>query len=480
MINLIKNELTKIIHKPGLYILLAFSFAFIVLSAFVNNVEIESIGVMQSYYEGLEDEIELYDLSDPEELHYYISDKSSIEIYELYKDYSISSPEYYFVDNDIAYNIRCMNEAKYRDKDDEKYNLCKSDYDKQVSLLRNFDWKQKIENEIKVNKESIISLEASKTGNTIDDKTIDEQIAYINEEIRVGNYRLEHDIAPTYKEVSSSLDSYLNYFTEYQTLDLDESNYTNKGALENKRDVESSYQKMKYQLEHDMLKEEKKDFTADSLVWIFMDVDIFLVIAAIMIVGTIISEEFNKGTIKQLLLKPFTRTTVLTSKIIASLLAFLGFIVVYSLITLLVNVVVSGGGSSLLDPILVYDFSKSAVVEYNVFVYMLLHFLAVLPEYLIIMLVVLLMGIITTNTAGSIITGFILYTVSGLLYEFLYIDSLVFLPMIHWNFIPYLFGGLHWFENATLGLSLFIVAITMIILIIVSYVVFKNKDIKNQ
>ena len=117
MINLIKNELFKIIHKPGLYILLAFALSSIVLNCFINSYEDNvSVGIMY-YYEEMEEQLKNYDLSDPAELSYYISDKTIVDAYKLYKDYSYDSPEYYFVDNDITINIQCMNESMFRDKD---------------------------------------------------------------------------------------------------------------------------------------------------------------------------------------------------------------------------------------------------------------------------------------------------------------------------------------------------------------------------
>lgn len=480
MINLIKNELFKIIHKPGLYILLAFSLSSIVLNCFIASYDdYGSVGMIY-YYEGLEENLKDYDLSDAAELNYYIGDKTIVEAYKLYKDYAYDSPEYYFVENDVTANIQCMNEALYRDKDEYKYNECKAVYDKQVLLLNNFDWKNVINERIKENDNLIDEYKAAKNGDTLNDSELDNQINYLEEENKIYEYRIENNVPLSYSTVSNELDNYLNSYQEFQTLELDESKYKNRGDLERKREIESTYFTTKYMLEHDMLLKEENDYMASNFVYIFITLDIFLLIAAIMIAGSIVSDEFSKGTIKQLLLKPFTRNDILTSKIVASVVAFFGFTVVYTLLNVLVSSIFFQGFSSFLDPIIVYDFSKSAVVEYGVFEYSMLHFVSLLPAYFILMLFTLFIGILTTNTTGAIVSGFVLFGLSSLIFDLTLTESMIFLPFIHWDFTSYLFGGLHWFKYTTFGISVFIVTIYIVVLLVLSYILFNFKDIKNQ
>ena len=480
MINLIKNELFKIIHKPGLYILLAFALSSIVLNCFINSYEDNvSVGIMY-YYEEMEEQLKNYDLSDPAELSYYISDKTIVDAYKLYKDYSYDSPEYYFVDNDITINIQCMNEAMYRDKDENRYNKCKTLYDKQVQMLNDFDWKIAINERIEQNNYLINDYSSSKNGDFLNDNELDNQINYLKEENKIYEYRLEKNIPLSYSYVSSQLDEYLISYQEYQTLELDESKYRSRGELEHKRDVESSYFTTKYMLEKDMLIDDEENYTAENFVYIFLSLDIFLVIAAVMISGSIVSDEFAKGTIKQLLLKPFTRNDILTSKIIASILAFFGFTVIYSFLNVLVSSIFFQGFSSFLDPIIVYDFTKSAVVEYGVFEFSMLHFISLLPAYFSLMLFSLMIGIVTTNTTGAIVSGFVLFGCSMLIFDLTLTKEMIFLPFIHWDFTPYLFGGLHWFDYTTFGISIAIVSMYIILFLVSSYILFNFKDIKNQ
>ena len=96
------------------------------------------------------------------------------------------------------------------------------------------------------------------------------------------------------------------------------------------------------------------------------------------------------------------------------------------------------------------------------------------------MLFTILLSVITTNTSGSIVSGLVLFGVSVLMYDLIFLEELWFLPFIHWDFSSYLFGGLHWYEFASFELSLMVVLITIIIILILTYILFNRKDIKNQ
>ena len=52
----------------------------------------------------------------------------------------------------------------------------------------------------------------------------------------------------------------------------------------------------------------------------FNEYGIFIIVVIVMIAGTIVSEEFNKGTIKLLLVKPYSRLKILLSKYITTLI----------------------------------------------------------------------------------------------------------------------------------------------------------------
>ena len=61
-----------------------------------------------------------------------------------------------------------------------------------------------------------------------------------------------------------------------------------------------------------------------------------------MIAGTIVSEEFNKGTIKLLLVKPYTRNKILLSKFITTLIMIVFVIIVTITMQILIGGVLFG------------------------------------------------------------------------------------------------------------------------------------------
>ena len=60
-------------------------------------------------------------------------------------------------------------------------------------------------------------------------------------------------------------------------------------------------------------------------------------LVAVLIASGIISDELDKGTIKQLLVKPFTRNKIFMSKLIASMIIVLFFMVYITLLNVISN-----------------------------------------------------------------------------------------------------------------------------------------------
>ena len=218
----------------------------------------------------------------------------------------------------------------------------------------------------------------------------------------------------------------------------------------------------------------------DSIIYKFTTVDIFILITVIMITGSIVSEEFNKGTIKQLLVRPHSRSKILTSKIIASLLVFIFFLLCYTLIDGIVVAIGSGGVKEIFEPMIIYNYNKGAVIEYNLFYYCLLSFLAILPKYLIIIFFVFLVSIISTSTSVSMAAGYFLMFASSIISAFTNVKAVNYLPVTVWDFSDYLFGGISSLPYGSFISSLIVVSITIVFLIGLSYLIFSKKNIKNQ
>ena len=70
MIKLIKNELSKVIHKKAIYILAIITILFTALSGFIIKLaaNIDDIFTSDTYVESLESTLDYYDLDNPEDL----------------------------------------------------------------------------------------------------------------------------------------------------------------------------------------------------------------------------------------------------------------------------------------------------------------------------------------------------------------------------------------------------------------------------
>jgi len=196
----------------------------------------------------------------------------------------------------------------------------------------------------------------------------------------------------------------------------------------------------------------------------------------------IISSEYSKGTIKQLLLTPYTRTQILISKYITCILMSLFTI----FITIIMEVVVglfTFSLSTINIPVVIYNFNNNIIETYNVFNYLLIVILSKLPMIILIISIVLLISVITANNALSTVFGIILYIATPIVssiatYSKLYFLNYLILP--HWDFSKYLFGMISENANINLKMSIIVSIIYLIITIIPSFIIFNRKDIKNM
>jgi len=136
--------------------------------------------------------------------------------------------------------------------------------------------------------------------------------------IKIFQYRMNNRIEYSKDDyIHVALNELEIYLPDYFTL-------KNKGTL-NKEEKEY-YQEMKNTIAtNEYIIKNKKDINDNnSLVNVLhnfpSDFGLFILIYIIMISGSIVSEEFSKGTIKYLLTKPYRRRTILASKLITILL----------------------------------------------------------------------------------------------------------------------------------------------------------------
>ena len=226
---------------------------------------------------------------------------------------------------------------------------------------------------------------------------------------------------------------------------------------------------------------EKQASLRGILLNVFDEYSIFIIIFIIMIAGGIVSSEFEKGTVKMLLVKPYKRGKILLAKYIVSLLMIL-FIFV---ITVVFQVIVGGvvfGFDSLSIPAVVYNFNTNSVVTYNMFEYVLIIAVNKLPIYVLLTTLSFALSSIFANTVIAVvlpILGNVASAVINQLASVYSIRELAIFPTLNWDFSQFLFGRLPAYEFTSLGFAVCVCVAYWAIMVSVAWIAFRKREIKN-
>lgn len=226
---------------------------------------------------------------------------------------------------------------------------------------------------------------------------------------------------------------------------------------------------------------EKQANLRGVLLNVFDEYSIFIIIFITMIAGGIVSSEFEKGTVKMLLVKPYKRGKILLAKYIVSLLMIL-FIFV---ITVVFQVIVGGvvfGFDSLSIPAVVYNFNTNSVVTYNMFEYVLIIAVNKLPIYVLLTTLSFALSSIFANTVIAVvlpILGNVASAVINQLASVYSIRELAVFPTLNWDFSQFLFGRLPAYEFTSLGFAVCVCVAYWAIMVSVAWIAFRKREIKN-
>lgn len=486
MIKLVKNELTKIFHKKAIYIIAIITAIFTFLSTFIIGLaeDVDTLFENDQYYDMLEKQLKQYDLNDADELEWYIEDKTDIDTYKISKEYDKDSWQYYMISTNASEYIKNMNKAKYIDKNDKLYEEAANKLDEYVKEIKENDWTYFVSKEKTDTEEALNNLKKQ-----LDDKDITEQekssiekeIATISIRLEGLNYRLDKKIPYSYSNASNLVEEFVNSGISYLNYNKDEDSYISRDELLEKRNVEKTYFIAKYKLDNNLEKE--KYYSASELM--FQDSSatiIFIVVVIVMIAGTIMGEELSKGTIKQLLLRPYKRSKILLSKFIATLIVFALFLLYYEFVSF-ISYGIGMGFQSYNMPVIAYSFTSHQVIELNLLQGISLNLVSVLPEYLIILTLAFFLSVVASSNGLAVTISFLVYFFASIINGLISMTNykvLSIFPTMCWNFNEYLFGGLPSYQYASLPVSIIVTIITFLLLFITSFIVFKHKDIKNQ
>ena len=89
-------------------------------------------------------------------------------------------------------------------------------------------------------------------------------------------------------------------------------------------------------------------------------------------------------------------------------------------------------------------------------------------------------GVFVANEALAVGIPIVVYIVSLFLVYSSSLPILKYFPTLCWNLNEFLFGGLPTFRDLTLGTSIIVCIVTIVVIVWGSISVFKNKDINNQ
>ena len=182
------------------------------------------------------------------------------------------------------------------------------------------------------------------------------------------------------------------------------------------------------------------------LMKIFDNFEIIFVFIVIAISSTIISEEYSKGTIKNLFVKPHKRTKIMCSKIITNIFLVIIIIVCMVLLQYIVGGLIFGFDSYSLDAI-IYNKADQSINVMNLSYYMINLIINKVSLYILLIAIGILISSFTSNIALNILISLGIYII---------------------------------FNYSNIEYSPIILIVFAIIIDMLSLVIFQNKDVKNE
>lgn len=482
MINLIKNEITKIFKKKAIYITLIITLIFIIgANAICKYGDLFNSSTYSNNYKiYLETELQKLDPKKVSDNAQYIMIKTDLDVMNLQEKYGEDSWQYEIVNEKLYQTIKTYNECKYAlESNEESLRVAEKEYNRYLNLLESDDWKYFAKEDLEQVKVQISILEEDKKNaiDLVEQNDLERRLYEQNMQKQILEWRLEKDISYTDDR------SYL--LNKYQ------SNQLNVNAYENDNGDKTYSEKLQYQnaleeanlsryaIEHNIKMGLGNDFKG-LLEDFFSNFELFIIVIIVMVAGSIVSEEFNKGTIKLLLVRPYSRAKILLAKYITVLLT-----IIFTTVTIIAMQTIVGGlffgFEDLKVPTLAYNFVTNSVMEMNVFSYLGIVLLHKLPQYALIATIAFSFST-ATNTPVAIVISLLGYMSTTIINTFVKQLNIVFMKFFitpNWDLTEYLFGRLPEFEFVNFNFSVAICVVYLILMIIPTFIVFKKKNIKN-
>ena len=470
---LVKNELYKILHKRSTKIFLVIALIFVILTNLIYRYSDDLLVFSTTYYEDYDmalsyvNDYENSGIGDKELYNYY---KSFIETYDLANNYDSNSWQYQKYMEDY-WNLL---QEYYRYLDEElDASLISNELEETKNNIENNNWQYFVNNDTNNINESINNIKNSLNASLSNNEKInyEKELFILEEQLKLNEYRIENDVAfgnDYLNDAINAINNSLYSMAEYQySNDIDyqdsvKSYYENWYILDNKVDTNNN------------------QTLRSVFVNFFNEYSFLILVFGIMIAGGIVSDEFSKGTIKSLLIIPHKRSKILLAKYISVLIMLLFIIGIFIVSELLIGGILMGFGS-LSIPVVVYNITDSCLEVLNIFGYLILQILANLPQIILLVTLAFACSVIVNSTAFSIVIPFCGIIAAELINAFALaydIKILNYFVTTNWDFTVYLFGGTSLFGNSLIH-AIIVCLVYLIIMLVVTFIVFKKKDIKN-
>lgn len=457
-----KNEVIKLLKKKSFYIVTFIFILFCILTNVVYKTSLDFIETSEVSIEELELENQELNLNDNDDLLIYVENLTNIRIEELKNDYS-SPVQEYLIENFLYSTIYHVNEAQYILNDEalkEEYSL---ELDELIDRVEDND------SQFFLN-QRITYLE-SRINETIGlEKTRYEKL------LDLANYRLNH-------QIPYDQDNYLHQSLVFLEENMVEYvNLQNDDSLTQEEEQRLSFLEEEMSL-HQYVIEHQEDILNETnlravLINFSSEFGIFILIYVIMIAGSIVSEEFSRGTIKTLLTKPFKRSTILTSKLLVVLLLIPIIMFFMSVVEILIGGIILGFDSLSIPVVLYVD---GSLMSFSVLSYLGCLLLSSLPMYLVIGVLSFMIGTVTLSTSAAITIGFLFYLLANVISNLALVYHLpIFRSFVslYWDF-SYLVTSSPQPFDASIVTSIFVIILYLVLMLCLAYVTFIKKDVKN-
>lgn len=482
MSKLIKNELIKIFSKKSMIvigvIILVIIIGFNVLNKISQNMSNSYSAYSESYIQYLDEELAELDPNKPSDINKYVETKSQKDLATLAKDYKETSWQAEVIGTVISPIIEEMNNYEYIDKNNEALTSSKAKYDEMLTALKNNDWKYFANKELDSLNTQIEELNALIAQDSENDD-LKTQLKSLELQKEVVNLRLDKNInygSDNYKSIA--VQNYRMYMGNYIQ------SSQGKNLTDDEKSEINGYLEKANLYKYDLYNDTEYQNTATANYTFQNSIGTYIAIIVMIVVivaGVSISEEFNKGTVKLLLVRPYSRTKILISKLIAVFITMLITTATILLLQFIIGGIVYGFGTYMMN-VVQFDFTTNSIITLNIFAYLGLIFICKLPIFILIGTLAFALSTLFLNSPLAValpILGYMGSDVINMIAISYKWDWVKYFVTPNWDLSQYLFAGTPMFSGISIEFSITICAIYFVIMLVASIVSFKKRNIKN-